>query len=147
VILEEADPERRRAAIGSLLKEAFRPEFINRVDEIIVFHELNEAHLAQIVGIMLKEVQDRIAQNGYQLTVTDAAKAVIAQEGFDPVFGARPLRRAIQHLVEDELAERILAGQFAEGAHVLVDARDGQLVFLNYESQGHPVESGAGKGS
>jgi ATP-dependent Clp protease ATP-binding subunit ClpC len=129
------------------VKRTFRPEFINRVDEIIVFHELNEAHLAQIVGIMLKEVQDRIAQNGYQLTVTDAAKAVIAQEGFDPVFGARPLRRAIQHLVEDELAERILAGQFAEGAHVLVDARDGQLVFLNYESQGHPVESGAGKGS
>lgn len=111
------------------VKHTFRPEFINRVDEIIVFHELSETHLAEIVGIMLTEVEDRIGQNGYHLTVTDAAKAVIAQEGFDPVFGARPLRRAIQHLVEDELAEQILAGKFGEGAQILVDAKDGKLVF------------------
>ncbi|MCY0879266.1 MAG: ATP-dependent Clp protease ATP-binding subunit [Firmicutes bacterium] len=111
------------------VKHTFRPEFINRVDEIIVFHELSEEHLAEIVGIMLKEVEQRIGQNGYHLTVTDAAKAVIAKEGFDPVFGARPLRRAIQHLVEDELAEQILAGKFPEGSHILVDAEDGHLTF------------------
>jgi ATP-dependent Clp protease ATP-binding subunit ClpC len=111
------------------VKHTFRPEFINRVDEIIVFHELSEEHLAEIVGIMLKEVEQRIGQNGYHLMVTDAAKMVIAKEGFDPVFGARPLRRAIQHLVEDELAEQILAGKFPEGSHILVDAEDGHLTF------------------
>ncbi|MDA8207027.1 MAG: ATP-dependent Clp protease ATP-binding subunit [Thermaerobacter sp.] len=111
------------------VKHTFRPEFINRVDEIIVFHELSERHLSEIVGIMLREVEDRIGQNGYRLSVTDAAKSVIAKEGFDPVFGARPLRRAIQHLVEDELAEHILAGKFPEGSSILVDAEDGHLAF------------------
>ncbi len=111
------------------VKHTFRPEFINRVDEIIVFHELSEDHLSEIVGIMLEEVEERIGQNGYHLSVTDAAKSVIATEGFDPVFGARPLRRAIQHLVEDELAELILAGKFPEGSKILVDAEDGHLVF------------------
>ncbi|OLZ10994.1 ATP-dependent Clp protease ATP-binding subunit [Sulfobacillus thermosulfidooxidans] len=111
------------------VKHTFRPEFINRVDEIIVFHELSAEQLAEIVGIMLKEVEDRIRQNGYELSVTDAAKLVIAKSGYDPVFGARPLRRAIQRLVEDQLAEDILAGKFAEGAHILVDAEDGQLTF------------------
>lgn len=111
------------------VKHTFRPEFINRVDDIIVFHELSEDHLSEIVGIMLKEVEDRIGKNGYHLSVTDAAKVVIAQEGFDPVFGARPLRRAIQHLVEDELAEEILSGKFPEDSYILVDAKDGHLTF------------------
>lgn len=111
------------------VKHTFRPEFINRVDEIIVFHELTEKQLSEIVGIMMKEVEERIGQNGYHLSVTDQAKSVIAKEGFDPVFGARPLRRAIQHLVEDELAEQILAGKFPEGSEILVDAEDGHLVF------------------
>ncbi|AEJ38478.1 class III stress response-related ATPase [Sulfobacillus acidophilus TPY] len=129
------------------VKHTFRPEFINRVDEIIVFHELSEKHLAEIVGIMLKEVEDRIGQNGYRLTVSDAAKAIIAKEGFDPVFGARPLRRAIQHLVEDELAEQILAGKFAEGAHIYVDAEDGKLVFRTMTEHDSAMESIAQKGS
>ncbi len=128
------------------VKHTFRPEFINRVDEIIVFHELSEDHLAEIVGIMLKEVEERIGQNGYYLTVTDQAKSVIAQEGFDPVFGARPLRRAIQHLVEDELAEQILAGKFQEGSHILVDAEDGRLVF-SQKPEAAPEEAVSTKGS
>ena len=119
------------------VKHTFRPEFINRVDEIIVFHELSAEQLAAIVGIMLKEVNERIRQNGYELTVTDDAKLVIAKAGYDPVFGARPLRRAIQRLVEDQLAEDILAGRFAEGAHVLVDTKDGQLTFA--QLTGDPV--------
>lgn len=114
------------------VKHTFRPEFINRVDEIIVFHELSEEHLAEIVGIMLKEVEDRIEQNGYHLSVTEAAKRVIGQEGFDPLFGARPLRRAIQHLMEDELAEQILAVKFPLGSHILVDAEDGHLTFAEH---------------
>ncbi|NMP22155.1 ATP-dependent Clp protease ATP-binding subunit [Sulfobacillus harzensis] len=128
------------------VKHTFRPEFINRVDEIIVFHELSEQHLSEIVGIMLKEVEERIGQNGYHLSVTDDAKAVIAKEGFDPVFGARPLRRAIQHLVEDELAEQILAGKFQEGAHILVDAKDGRLVFTQME-ESKPRAAASKKGS
>ena len=115
------------------VKHTFRPEFINRVDEIIVFHELSEEHLSEIVGIMLKEVEDRIGQNGYRLSVSDAAKLIIAQKGFDPVFGARPLLRAIQRLVEDELAEQILAGKFPEGSQIIVDAEDGKLVFSRGE--------------
>lgn len=111
------------------VKHMFRPEFINRVDEIIVFHELSEEQLAQIVGIMLKEVNERIQQNGYEIEVTDAAKRVIAKEGYDPIFGARPLRRAIQRLVEDHLAELLLAGTFPEQARILVDAADGKLTF------------------
>ncbi len=127
------------------VKHTFRPEFINRVDEIIVFHELSEQHLSEIVGIMLKEVEQRIGQNGYHLAVSDAAKLIIAQEGFDPVFGARPLRRAIQHLVEDELAEQILAGKFPEGSHVLVDAEEGRLVFSHKEEA--VAKAGTKKGS
>ncbi len=120
------------------VKHTFRPEFINRVDEIIVFHELSAEQLAQIVGIMMKEVEERIRQNGYELTVTDAARLVIANAGYDPVFGARPLRRAIQRLVEDQLAEDILAGRFPEDSHVLVDAEDGQIIFSRIE-QTDPV--------
>ncbi len=127
------------------VKHTFRPEFINRVDEIIVFHELSEDHLSEIVGIMLEEVEERIGQNGYHLSVTDAAKSVIATEGFDPVFGARPLRRAIQHLVEDELAELILAGKFPEGSKILVDAEDGHLVFS--QMAGKASKAVAKKGS
>ena len=120
------------------VKHTFRPEFINRVDEIIVFHELSADQLAQIVGIMMKEVEARIRQNGYQLSVTDAARLVIAKAGYDPIFGARPLRRAIQRLVEDQLAEDILAGRFPEGSHILVDARDDQIAFSQIE-QTDPV--------
>jgi ATP-dependent Clp protease ATP-binding subunit ClpC len=111
------------------VKHTFRPEFINRVDEIIVFHELNGEQLGEIVGIMLKEVEERIRQNGYRLAITDSAKEVIAKDGYDPVFGARPLRRAIQRLVEDQLAEDILGGKFPEGSHILVDSEDGHLTF------------------
>lgn len=111
------------------VKHTFRPEFINRVDEIIVFHELMPEQLGEIVGIMLEEVNQRVAENGFQLEVSDAAKRVIAEAGYDPVFGARPLRRAIQHLVEDPLAERMLAGTFEEGAHIWVDAQGETLTF------------------
>ncbi len=116
------------------VKHTFRPEFINRVDEIIVFHELNGEQLSEIVGIMLKEVEDRIRQNGYRLAITDSAKLVIAKDGYDPVFGARPLRRAIQRLIEDQLAESILAGKFPEGSHILVDEAEGHLTFARIEN-------------
>jgi ATP-dependent Clp protease ATP-binding subunit ClpA len=111
------------------LREHFRPEFLNRVDEIIVFEPLTDADLAQIVGLLLAGVQARLAESGLGLEVTDAARALIAREGYDPQYGARPLRRAIQRLVENPLARRILAGEFAAGSVVRVDAADGELAF------------------
>ncbi|CAB1129992.1 class III stress response-related ATPase, AAA+ superfamily; Maxwell's demon [Candidatus Hydrogenisulfobacillus filiaventi] len=120
------------------VKHTFRPEFLNRIDEIIVFHALSEEHLADIVGIMMREVEDRVKQSGYTLTVTPAARLFIAREGYDPVFGARPLRRAIQRLVEDPLAEEVLSGRFPPGSHIEADVeRDAggkeRLVFRRAE--------------
>ncbi len=126
---EESEYNDMKTRLMDQVKHTFRPEFINRVDEIIVFHELNMSHLAQIVGIMLNEVSERVGESGYQLAVTDAAKQVIAEAGYDPVFGARPLRRAIQRLMEDPLAEKILAGEFPAKSRIVVDDQDGSLVF------------------
>jgi ATP-dependent Clp protease ATP-binding subunit ClpA len=111
------------------LREHFRPEFLNRVDEIIVFRPLGEQQLAQIVGLLLAGVQRRLAEARISLEVTDAARTYIAREGYDPTYGARPLRRAIQRLVENPLARRILAGEFHAGQTVRIDLRDGELVF------------------
>jgi len=111
------------------VKRTFRPEFLNRIDDIIVFHSLADNHLTQIVSLMLQEVVDRVAEAGYQLEVTDAAKLLIAHEGNDPTYGARPLRRAIQRLVENGLATELLAGNFKDKGRVIVDAEDGHIVF------------------
>jgi ATP-dependent Clp protease ATP-binding subunit ClpC len=111
------------------VKRTFRPEFLNRVDEIIVFHSLAENHLKEIVSLMLEEVRERVAEQGYDLMVTDAAKELIAKEGNDPVYGARPLRRAIQRLVENGLATELLAGRFKDKGTVIVDAEGGKIAF------------------
>ncbi|MGI6574283.1 MAG: ATP-dependent Clp protease ATP-binding subunit [bacterium] len=111
------------------LKKTFRPEFLNRVDEVIVFHPLEEEHLQEIVDLMLKELVQRLTEQGIKLDVTAAAKKLLAKEGYDPTFGARPLRRAIQRLVENPLAEKVLAGDFAPGDLVEVFADEGRLEF------------------
>ncbi|HHX74734.1 MAG TPA: ATP-dependent Clp protease ATP-binding subunit [Firmicutes bacterium] len=111
------------------LKRTFRPEFLNRLDEVIVFHPLNQEHLAKIVTLMLREVEKRLGDYGIALTVSDAAKKLLAAEGYDPTYGARPLRRVIQRKIEDELSERMLRGEFTSGNTVQVDAVDGELVF------------------
>jgi ATP-dependent Clp protease ATP-binding subunit ClpB len=100
----------------------FKPEFINRVDEIIRFRPLTQADLTQIVDIQLRLVRDRLAARRVALDVTDAAKALIAREGYDPAFGARPLKRVIQREIGDRLAIEILEGKVAEGDTVTVDA-------------------------
>ena len=115
------------------VKQTFRPEFLNRVDDIIVFHSLADNHLTEIVSLMLQEVVDRVAEQGYRLEVTEAAKRLIADEGNDPTYGARPLRRAIQRLVENGLANELLAGRFKDKGRILVDAEDGHIVFRPLE--------------
>jgi ATP-dependent Clp protease ATP-binding subunit ClpC len=118
---EKAEYEAMRDKIMGELRRTFRPEFLNRVDETIVFHSLGQEHLRRIVGLMVDEVAQRLVESGITLTVTDGAREHLATEGSDPEYGARPLRRAIQHLVEDPLAEAILRGEFAAGATILVD--------------------------
>jgi ATP-dependent Clp protease ATP-binding subunit ClpC len=111
------------------LKKSFRPEFINRVDEIIVFDELTRDELTEIVDLMLERVREMVAAQGMTLEVSDAAKALLAEQGYDAQFGARPLRRAIQRLVENPLSTEVLRGTFQIGDTVKVDAPDGSLTF------------------
>jgi len=111
------------------LREHFRPEFLNRVDEVIVFRPLTDEQLAQIVGLLLAGVRQRLAESRIDLELTDAARLLIAKSGYDPAFGARPLRRAIQREVENPLARAILGGEFAAGDTVRIDAPDGAIVF------------------
>jgi ATP-dependent Clp protease ATP-binding subunit ClpC len=111
------------------LKRSFRPEFLNRVDEIIVFHQLDKEELRAIVDLMVGELDERLGDMDLGIKLTDAAKDLLADVGYDPTFGARPLRRAIQQQIEDELAEKMLEGRFVAGETVRVDARDGKFVF------------------
>ncbi|MBQ1252618.1 MAG: ATP-dependent Clp protease ATP-binding subunit, partial [Firmicutes bacterium] len=115
------------------LKKSFRPEFINRVDEIIVFHSLEQSDIVAIAELMLKELDGRLKEQRITLDVTAEAKAYLAEKGYDKVFGARPLRRTILTEVEDPLAEKLLDGTFAEGDTVKIDAADGGLVFTRAE--------------
>jgi len=111
------------------LREVFRPEFLNRIDEIVEFEPLTKDQLADIVELQLERLRVRLAERGIELGLTDDAKHVLAEAGWDPTYGARPLKRAIQRMVENPLALRLLEGDFGEGDSVRVDAHDGQLVF------------------
>jgi ATP-dependent Clp protease ATP-binding subunit ClpC len=113
--------ERMKNKVLEEVKHTFRPEFLNRVDEIVVFHQLTRPQIEQIVGLELEKVTREVRAQNMNLKVTEAAKALLAQKGWDPQFGARPLRRAIQRTVEDELAEEMLRGTFVAGDHVLAD--------------------------
>jgi ATP-dependent Clp protease ATP-binding subunit ClpB len=118
-----------KLAVMGEVKTYFRPEFINRIDEVVVFHALGEAHVKSIAGIQLQHLAKRLKAMEMELEVTDAALAEIANAGFDPVYGARPLKRAIQAEIENPLAKEILAGNFAAKDKVIVDYRGGHMVF------------------
>jgi len=111
------------------LKRHFRPEFLNRVDDVIIFQSLDESELARIVDIQLKQLDHRLAQQNLTLDVDAAAKKLIASEGYDPQFGARPLKRAVQEFLLDPLSTKLLAGEFKPGDRIKVGAKDGELVF------------------
>jgi ATP-dependent Clp protease ATP-binding subunit ClpB len=116
-------------AVLEVVREHFRPEFINRVDEIVVFHPLTASQIRDIVKIQLRYLKDRLAERDMSLEVTDPALDRLAAAGFDPVYGARPLKRAIQQEIENPLAQEILRGRYGPGAVIRVDVRDGELVF------------------
>ena len=131
---ENNDYETIRKTMMKELKNAFRPEFLNRVDDIIVFHKLSQDELKEIVTMMVNKLTDRLAEQDIVIKVTDAAKAKIAEEGYDPEYGARPLIRAIQKTVEDNLSELILAGNQLEGKDVIID-HDGNEFQYNIEER------------
>jgi ATP-dependent Clp protease ATP-binding subunit ClpB len=116
------------------LRERFRPEFLNRIDEIVVFEPLTREQLAEIVELQLARLRERLAERRVELVVTDAAKELLAEEGWDPAYGARPLKRAIQRLLENPLALELLEGRFAEGDVVRVDAAGDELIFERSEA-------------
>ncbi|MDX6511815.1 MAG: ATP-dependent Clp protease ATP-binding subunit ClpB, partial [Gaiellaceae bacterium] len=116
------------------LRERFRPEFLNRIDEIVEFKELTRDQIGSIVELQLERLRTRLAERKLRIELTDAAKAVIAEAGWDPAYGARPLKRALQRLIENPLALRLLEGDFDEGDTIRVDARDGELVFEKVEA-------------
>ncbi len=122
---ENKNYENMKRRVMDDLRRAFRPEFLNRIDDTIVFHALSQEHIAEIVGLMVREVAGRLAENEIEIEVTEAAKEYLAREGFDEEYGARPLRRAIQKEIEDRLSEEMLKGTFRKGNRVFIDKEAG----------------------
>jgi ATP-dependent Clp protease ATP-binding subunit ClpC len=130
----EDEVRKLKDSVDTALKGSFRPEFLNRIDETIVFHPLCQEQIVQIVTLMTGEVQGRLDERGITVELTSDAKLWLAQEGFDPVFGARPLRRSVQRHMENPLSKAVLAGDFKSGDHVLIDATDAGLALSKVES-------------
>jgi len=115
--------------VQSVLKEMFRPEFLNRIDEIVVFQELSREEIRKIVDLMLKDIIDQLKDKNLNFVITDAAKDFLADKGYDPKYGARPLRKTIQRLVEDPMSDLILSGKLAGKIAVSADIKDGAITF------------------
>jgi ATP-dependent Clp protease ATP-binding subunit ClpC len=130
---EAASYEVMKEKVTDELRRTFRPEFLNRIDEVIVFHALNREQLKAIIEIMVKTVVKQLADRQIRIQFTPAAKALLAEKGYDPDFGARPLRRAIQRLVENPLSEEMLAGRYGDGDTIEVDAENDRIVFRKVE--------------
>jgi len=142
--LSGKDPERARKEAMEALRAAFRPEFINRIDEIVIFNPLGKEQLASIVKLLLKSVENLLAERQITLDITPAAIEVLLSEGYDPAYGARPLRRTIQRLIQDPLALQILEGKVLPGDRVRVD-RDGQKEAMRFERVAAKQPAAAGK--
>ncbi|PLY14987.1 MAG: ATP-dependent chaperone ClpB [Sulfurimonas sp.] len=126
-IMNNPDNEELRTLVMEDLKQAFKPEFLNRLDDIVIFNALGREQIVSIVDIFLKEIADKVASRDITLTLSNSAKDYIAEAGFDPVYGARPLKRALYEIVEDRLAELILEGKVTEGSHVEFDIENGEI--------------------
>jgi len=123
------------------IKRVFRPEFLNRVDEIMVFHPLSDGQIARIALLMLDVIVRRMREKGIELDFQPEAVSLLARAGFDPQYGARPLRRAIQRMVEDALSEQIVSGALKEGDRVAVGVKDGKLSFGTLKAENDTAEN------
>ena len=126
---KQEEYERMKDNLLEELRKSFRPEFLNRKDDVIVFHELEKEHLKDIVDLMLKDLAKRIEELDIKIEATDKTKEFLVKKGFDPEFGARPLRRAIQKMLEDKLSEEMLEGKVKAGDRITVDSDGEQLIF------------------
>ena len=138
--VEDSQYNRIKSLVNEELKQYFRPEFLNRLDEIIVFRQLTKNEVKEIAEIMLKEVFSRLSDKGINLEVTDAFKERLVEEGYNPAYGARPLRRAVMRLLEDSLAEEVLSGRIKDGDKALVDIDENKKVTINISSEESPQE-------
>jgi ATP-dependent Clp protease ATP-binding subunit ClpB len=138
------DEEQMRARVMEDLRQAFRPEFLNRLDETVVFHRLDRAQVRRIVDIQLARFERRLAARELGLQISDAAKDLLGNLGYDPTYGARPLKRAIQRHLENPLAQEVLAGRYLPGDTVVVDAGEGgELTFTRRTGDVAPATTGA----
>jgi len=144
---EETQYNRIRSLVNEELKQYFRPEFLNRLDEIIVFRQLTRDEVKEIAEIMLREVFGRMLEKGISLSVTDAFKERLVEEGYNPSYGARPLRRAVMRLLEDSLAEEFLSGRIGEGDSAVVDVDENKQVVIRGQEVAPPLPSLAGAGA
>ena len=133
---QQLSHEKMKEKLLGELKKSFRPEFLNRIDGVVVFHSLNKEHIRKIVDLMLATVNVQLAEKGIKIEVTDAAKDLLGEKGYDEVFGARPLRRVIQNTIEDKLSEDLLRGKFQAGDTIVIDVEKGEIVV-------HPAPVGA----
>jgi len=143
---EEITYERMKEKVNDALKNHFKPEFLNRIDEVIVFHELSRAEVTDIVDLMIARTRGQLESQGLGLELTQEAKFFVAEKGYQPELGARPLRRAIQQLIDDPLSERILTKEFRAGEIIIVDLVEGELVFKATEGFEPPPAELAGTG-
>jgi ATP-dependent Clp protease ATP-binding subunit ClpB len=124
----QMDYPQMKTTVMDVVSHHFRPEFINRIDEVVVFHPLGRAHIKSIAAIQLDRLYKRLEERGYAVTLTDAALELLGETGFDPVYGARPLKRAIQQEIENPLAQQILSGKLLPGKPITLDVTDGHIV-------------------
>jgi len=139
--------ERMTAKVHDALKQHFRPEFLNRIDEVIVFHELTKDEVTEIVDLMMRRIREQLESQGLSVELTRAAKYYVVEKGYDAMMGARPLRRALQRMVEDPLSEKILWKEFRAGDTIIVDAENGEITFRAMEQFEPPPVELAGAGS
>jgi ATP-dependent Clp protease ATP-binding subunit ClpB len=139
--LDGRNEEEMRRRVLEALNQEFRPEFLNRVDEIIIFHTLGMEQLVQIVDIQLRRLQALLDDRNVELELTATARQQLAEEGFDPVYGARPLKRVIQRRIQDPLALKMLQGEFRDGDKITADFRDGEFVFERTERRRESEQS------
>jgi ATP-dependent Clp protease ATP-binding subunit ClpB len=128
-IAAEAVEEKARDQVEETLTQTFPPEFLNRIDDVVIFHRLTKEDLGKIVEIQVRALSERVRERGIEIELTDKARELLGNLGFDPTYGARPLKRVIQKQLVDKLALRLLEGEFAEGDTVAVDAKGGELNF------------------